>query len=98
PYTTLFRSLVSEKRMLFLSSNGGFYQVYHYTPFREVQFRASNPPIVQFNPVFGIGDNQLGVELSGHSENSYGRYSVALLSSNEGSPGLPNRRYAGGET
>ena len=86
-------NLVSEKRMLFLSSNGGFYQVYHYTPFREVQFRASNPPIVQFNPVFGIGDNQLGVELSGHSENSYARYSVALLSSNEGSPGLPNRTY-----
>ena len=81
--------------MLFLSSNGGFYQVYHYTPFREVQFRASNPPIVQFNPVFGIGDNQLGVELSGHSENSYARYSVALLSSNEGSPGLPNRTYDG---
>ncbi len=88
-------NLVSEKRMLFLSSNGGFYQVYHYTPFREVQFRASNPPIVQFNPAFGIGDNQLGVELSGHSENSYTRYSVALLSSNEGSPGLPNRTYDG---
>jgi hypothetical protein len=88
-------NLVSEKRMLFLSSNGGFYRVYHYTPFREAQFRASNPPIVQFNPGFGIGDNQLGVELSGHSENSYTRYSVALLSSNEGNPGLPNRTYDG---
>jgi hypothetical protein len=88
-------NLVSEKRMLFLSSNGGFYQVYHYTPLREAQFRASNPPIAQFSPAFGIGDNQLGVELSGHSENSYTRYSVALLSSNEGHPGLPNRTYDG---
>jgi len=88
-------NLVSEKRMLFLSNNGGFYQVYHYLPFREAQFRASNPPIVQLAPSFGIGDNQLGVELSGHSENSYTRYSVALLSSSEGNPGLPNRSYDG---
>lgn len=88
-------NLVSEKRMLFLSSNGGFYHVYHYIPFREAQFRASSPPITQFSPAFGLGDNQLGVELSGHSENSYTRYSVALLSSNEGSPGLPNRTYDG---
>jgi hypothetical protein len=86
-------NLVSEKRMLFLSKNGGFYQVYHYMPFREAQFRASNPPIVQFGPAFGIGDNQLGVELSGHSANSYTRYSVAILSSNEGNPGLPNHTY-----
>jgi hypothetical protein len=88
-------NLVSEKRMLFLSSNGGFYRVYHYMPFREAQFRASNPSITQFSSAFGIGDNQLGVELSGHSENSYTRYSVALLSSNEGNPGLPNRTYDG---
>jgi len=88
-------NLVSEKRMLFLSNNGGFYQVYHYLPFREAQFRASNPPIVQLAPSFGIGDNQLGVELSGHSENSYTRYSVAILSSSEGNPGLPNRSYDG---
>lgn len=88
-------NLVSEKRMLFLSSNGGFYYVYHYLPFREAQFRDSNPPITQLSPAFGIGDNQLGVELSGHSENSYTRYSVALLSSNEGNSGLPNRSYDG---
>jgi hypothetical protein len=88
-------NLVSEKRMLFLSNNGGFYHVYHYLPFREAQFRASNPPITQFSSAFGIGDNQLGVELSGHSENSYTRYSLALLSSNEGNPGLPNRTYDG---
>jgi hypothetical protein len=88
-------NLVSEKRILFLSNNGGFYQVYHYLPFREAQFRASNPAITQFSPVFGIGDNQVGVELSGHSENSYTRYSLAVLSSSEGNPGLPNRTYDG---
>ncbi len=88
-------NLVSEKRMLFLSNNGGFYQVYHYTPFREAQFLASNPLSTQVSTAFGLGDNQLGVELSGHSENSYTRYSVALLSSNEGNPGLPNRTYDG---
>src|SRR5207245_7173198 len=88
-------NLVSEKRMLFLSNNGGFYQVYHYTPFREAQFLASNPLSTQVSTAFGLGDNQLCVELSGHSENSYTRYSVALLSSNEGNPGLPNRTYDG---
>ena len=34
----------------------------------------------------GIGDNQLGMELAGHSWNSYTRYSVSLLSSNDGTP------------
>ena len=52
---------------------------------------------------FGYGDNQIGVELAGHSKNSYTRYSVALVSSNEGGvdlttdvvPGAPpsNRTY-----
>jgi hypothetical protein len=88
-------NLVSEKRILFLSKNGGFYQNYHYLPFREAQFRASSPAITQFSPVFGIGDNQVGMELSGHSENSYTRYSLAVLSSSDGNPGLQNRTYDG---
>ncbi len=88
-------NLVSEKRMLFLSQNGGFYHIYHYLPFRETQFQASNPAIAQFSPVFGIGDNQVGLELSGHSENSYTRYSLAVLSSSGGNPGVPNRTYDG---
>ena len=73
-------NMLSEKRFLFLSNNGGFYQSYHFVPFGEM----SN--------AFGLGDNQLGAELSGHSVNSYTRYGVALLSSNDGTPGLPTSR------
>jgi hypothetical protein len=64
-------NLISEKRFLFLSNNGGIYQIYHF-----------NVPGSSNN--FGYGDNQIGVELAGHSENSYTRYSVAVLNSNEG--------------
>ena len=74
-------NLISEKRFLFLSANGGLYQTYHFVPVGD-----SNN--------FGLGDNQLGVELSGHSVNSYRRYGIALLSGNEGQVGLPaNRGY-----
>ena len=73
-------NMLSEKRFLFLSNNGGFYQSYHFVPVGE-----------EFN-VFGLGDNQLGAELSGHSVNSYTRYGVALLSSNDGTPELPTSR------
>src|SRR5579862_6184444 len=68
-------NLISEKRFLFLSTNGGLYQIYHY----DVPGSLTD---------FGYGDNQLGVELAGHSKNSYTRYSVAVLSSNEGGVGL----------
>lgn len=73
-------NIVSEKRILTLSGNGSFYQGYHFQP-------------VTLNTglfAFGMGDNQLGVELSGHSRNDYTRYSVALLSSNDGNVNLPN--------
>jgi hypothetical protein len=83
-------NLISEKRFLFLSNNGGIYQIYHF----NVPGSINN---------FGYGDNQIGVELAGHSANSYTRYSVAVLSSNEGGvnfttdvlPGAPpsNRTY-----
>ncbi len=73
-------NMLSEKRFLFLSNNGGFYQSYHFVPVGEM----SN--------AFGLGDNQLGAELSGHSVNSYTRYGVALLSSNDGNPELPTSR------
>ena len=72
-------NLISEKRFLFLSANGGIYQSYHFVPVGD-----SN--------TFGLGDNQLGVEVSGHSVNSYTRYSVAVLSSNDGNAGLPSGR------
>jgi hypothetical protein len=68
-------NLISEKRFLFLSTNGGLYQIYHY----DVPGTTND---------FGYGDNQLGVELAGHSKNSYTRYSVAVLSSNEGTVGF----------
>ena len=72
-------NLISEKRFLFLSANGGVYQTYHFVPVGD----PNN---------FGLGDNQLGVEVLGHSVNSYTRYGVAVLSSNEGQVGLPSNR------
>lgn len=76
-------NLISEKRFLFLSANGGLYQNYHFVPNGD-----SND--------FGIGDNQTGLELQGHSANSYTRYTVALLSSNEGGVNLTNDVTPGG--
>ena len=73
---------VSEKRFLALTNNGGFYQIYH------------TMPITSDINAFGLGDNQLGAELMGHSQNSYTRYAVSVLSSTDGAPGLAtNRSY-----
>src|SRR5271166_7029730 len=70
-------NLLSEKRILTLTGNGGVYQLYHFMPVGD-------------GNVFGkMGDNQLGVEVMGHSYNDRTRYSVALLSSNDGQVGLP---------
>jgi hypothetical protein len=68
-------NMVSEKRELLLSGNGGFYQSYHYVPPGDATS-------------FGLGDNQLGLELSGHSINSYTRYSAGVFSSTDGEVGL----------
>jgi hypothetical protein len=76
-------NLISEKRFLFLSNNGGIYQIYHF-----------NVPGTTNN--FGYGDNQIGAELAGHSVNSYTRYSIAVLNSNEGGVGLTNDVVPGG--
>jgi hypothetical protein len=76
-------NLISEKRFLFLSANGGLYQIYHF----------DNPGS---SNDFGYGDNQIGIELAGHSANSYTRYSISMLSSNEGGVGLTNSSTAGG--
>src|SRR6266436_6512296 len=69
-------NLLSEKRFTWLSNNGGFLYAYHYLP-------------VGSSNNFGMGDNQIGAEFSGHSFNSYTRYSVALLTTDDGEPGLP---------
>src|SRR5580693_3652153 len=70
-------NLLSEKRILTLTGNGGIYQLYHFIPAGD-------------NNIFGqMGDNQLGLELLGHSYNDRTRYSISLLSSNDGTVGLP---------
>jgi hypothetical protein len=69
-------NLMSEKRFLTLSGVGGAWFNYHFLPPGDS------------NGFGGIGDNQLGVELSGHNQNSYSRYSIAVLSSVDGNPGL----------
>jgi hypothetical protein len=70
-------NLLSEKRILTLTGNGGIYQLYHFIPQGD-------------GNIFGqMGDNQLGVELMGHSFDDRTRYSAALLSSNDGQVGLP---------
>ena len=69
-------NMISEKRGEFLSNNGGMYQNYHYQPLSSTV-------------AFGLGDNQLGLELMGHNKNSYTRYTLALLSTTDGTPGFP---------
>jgi hypothetical protein len=70
-------NLLSEKRILTLTGNGGIYQLYHFSPVGD-------------GNIWGkMGDNQLGAELMGHSWDDRTRYSISLLSSNDGQPGLP---------
>ncbi len=70
-------NLLSEKRILTLTGNGGIYQLYHFIPVGD-------------GNIFGqMGDNQLGVEMMGHSYNDRTRYSASLLSSTDGNVGLP---------
>jgi hypothetical protein len=69
-------NLLSEKRILTLTGNGGIYQTYHFIPVND-------------GNIFGqIGDNQLGVEYMGHSVNDRTRISAALLSSSDGNVNL----------
>jgi hypothetical protein len=78
-------NLLSEKRILTLTGNGGIYQLYHFRPQGD-------------GNVFGqMGDNQLGLEVMGHSWNDRTRYSAALLSSVDGQVGLPygSNAYSG---
>jgi hypothetical protein len=80
---------LSEKRILTLSDAGGFYQLYHFVPF-------SGPATVTDINFTSQGDNQLGVELSGHSDDDHTRYAAAVMSSGDGTIGLPTgRTYSG---
>jgi len=67
-------NLLSEKRVLTLSTVGGGYQNYHFQPPGETFYK------------FGIGDNQVGVEWMGHSKDDRTRVSATLLNSNDGQP------------
>lgn len=70
-------NLISEKRILTLTSISGVYQTYHFVPQGDAN-------------IFGqIGDNQLGVEWMGHSANDRTRVSAALLSTNDGNVNIP---------
>ena len=72
-------NVISEKRILNLSNNGGFYVLYHFSPLGD-------------DNIYGqMGDNQFGAELMGHSANDRTRYSVALLSANDGQPNLTSK-------
>src|SRR3989475_7696788 len=59
-------NLLSEKRITWLSANGGVLYAHHYLP----PGSANN---------FGFGDNQIGAEFSGHSINSSTRDTAAML-------------------
>jgi len=69
-------NLLSEKRILTLTGNGGIYQTYHFIPVGD-------------GNIFGqIGDNQLGLEYLGHSVDDRTRISAALISSSDGNVNL----------
>ena len=69
-------NLLSEKRILTLTGNGGIYQTYHFIPVGD-------------GNIFGqIGDNQLGLEYMGHSANDRTRISASLVSSSDGNVNL----------
>jgi hypothetical protein len=69
-------NLVSEKRILTLTSISGVYQTYHFRPPGDAN-------------IYGqIGDNQLGLEYMGHSADDRTRVSAALLSTSDGNVNL----------
>ncbi len=69
-------NLLSEKRMVQLTGNGGIYQTYHFIPVGD-------------GNIYGqMGDNQLGMEYMGHSYNDRTRVSASLLSSSDGNVNL----------
>jgi hypothetical protein len=75
-------NLQSEKRILTLSNTGGSYQNYHFQPMGE-------------SYVFGLGDNQVGLEWMGHSKDDRTRISASLLNSNDGQPGFASNNGGG---
>jgi len=77
-------NLISEKRILTLTTYSGIYQTYHFIPQGDAN-------------IFGqIGDNQLGIEYMGHSASDRTRVSAALFSSSDGNVNLvTSHAYSG---
>jgi hypothetical protein len=74
--------IISQERLLTVNNTGGLYYNYFFTP------PGDN------NSFSGLGLPQLGVELLGHSDDDQTRYSIAVVSSNNGITGLPtNQTY-----
>lgn len=71
---------ISAERSLILNNTGANYSNYFFTPPRDNNFFA------------GIGFPQLGVEMLGHSDNDYTRYSVAVVTDSNGATGLPSNQ------
>jgi hypothetical protein len=69
-------NLLSEKRTVALTGQGGEYQTYHYIPLGDQNIFAQ------------LGDNQLGLEYMGHSVSDRTRVSASLLSSVDGNVNL----------
>ena len=77
---------LSEKRMMTFSNVGGAFQLYHFVP----------PGDANNDGSASLGENQLGIELMGHSDNDHTRYAASMMSSTNGTPGLPlGRSYDG---
>jgi hypothetical protein len=85
-------NLLSEKRTLTLTNVAGTYANYHFQPLTTPGSTANALALATEGYKFGVGDNQVGVELMGHSSDDRTRYSVSLLSANDGQPGLPTNR------
>ncbi len=83
-------NLLSEKRILTLTNVAGTYTNYHFQPLVRPGNSAAGPAAEGYS--FGIGDNQVGAEVMGHSSDDRTRYSASLLSSNDGQPNLPTSR------
>ncbi len=78
-------NLLSEKRILTLSDVGGEYQNYHFQP---LVTPGANGNAVAAETLYhnGIGDNQVGLEIMGHSKDDRTRFSAAVVNSNDGRP------------
>lgn len=86
-------NLQSEKRILTLSNVGGLYQNYHFQPLVSPG-GGGKTLIAEALYKDGIGDNQVGVEWMGHSQNDRTRVSASLLSSNDGQPNFTSSNGA----